>query len=150
MVTLLHFTLPAWLAARGGLTATDFDERFGRFAGEAASRFGSDVDLWCTLNEPNVQMYQGYVEGVWPPAVRDTGLAAQAFAGLLRGHAAAAGAIRAEDREARIGVALNLIVFDPAWRWSLPDWIAARQAAGGFNWAFYDSIQLGRNFRTMS
>lgn len=144
MVTLLHFTLPAWIAERGGVTAKDFPERFARFAEEAARRLGDQVDLWCTLNEPNVQMHQGYVEGVWPPQIRDTTQAAQAFAGLVRGHAAAAAAIRALDPQAELGMAVNLIIFDPASDWSLPDWIAARQADLGFNWAFYDSIQAGR------
>ena len=144
MVTLLHFTIPAWLAERGGLTAPEFSELFARFAAEAARRLGPQVDLWCTLNEPNVQMYQGYVEGVWPPGIRDTRLAAEAFAGLVRGHAAAAGAIRAVDPSAQIGAAINMIVFDPASTWSLPDWIAAREADKGFNWAFYDSIEKGR------
>ncbi len=144
MVTLLHFTLPAWLAERGGLTAADFPAGFARFANEAAKRLGPHVDLWCTLNEPNVQMYQGYVEGVWPPGVRDSELAAQAFAGLVRAHAAAAAALRKADRSAQVGAAINMIVFDPASRWSLPDWIAAREADAGFNWAFYDSIERGR------
>jgi len=144
MVTLLHFTLPRWLAERGGLTATDFPERFARLASEAASRFGSEVRLWCTVNEPNVQMYQGYVQGVWPPGISDTSQAATAFAGLLRGHAAAAAAIRAADSDAHVGAAVNLIVFDPSRRWFLLDWIAAREADKGFNWAFYDSIQAGR------
>lgn len=144
MVTLLHFTLPAWLADRGGLTSEDFPERFGRFAAEAARRLGFGVDLWCTLNEPNVQMYQGYVEGVWPPALRDTALASEAFAGAIRGHAVAAAKLRASDPGALIGLAVNNIVFDPASRWSLLDWIAADQADSGFNWAYYDSIAAGR------
>ena len=144
MVTLLHFTLPAWIAERGGATASDFAERFGRFAAEAARRLGPQVDLWCTVNEPNVQMYQGYVEGVWPPGVRDAGRAAQAFAGLVRAHAAAATALREEDPGSRVGAAVNMIVFDPGSRWSLVDWIAAREAGKGFNWAFYDSIEKGR------
>jgi len=144
MVTLLHFTIPDWLAARGGLTAGDFADRFGRFAAEAARRFGGAVDQWCTVNEPNVQMYQGYVQGVWPPGVRDTGQASLAFAGLIRGHAAASAAIREADADARIGAAVNLIVFDPSRRWWLLDWVAAREADKGFNWAFYDSIVSGR------
>ncbi len=144
MVTLLHFTLPAWLADRGGLTADDFPEAFARFAAEAGRRLGAEVDLWCTLNEPNVQMYQGYVEGIWPPGVRDPAQAAEAFAGTVRAHAAAAEALRAEDPGARIGLAVNNIVFDPASRWSLLDWIAADQADAGFNWAHYDSIAAGR------
>jgi beta-glucosidase len=143
MVTLLHFTLPAWLADRGGPAADDFARHFGAFATEAGRRLGSEVRYWCTVNEPNVQMYQGYVAGIWPPGKKDTVAAARAFAGLVRGHAAAARAIRAARPDARIGAAVNLIVFDPARRWWLPDWIAAREADRGFNWAFYDSLERG-------
>ncbi len=125
------------------MTAPDFADRFERFAAEAARRFGEAVTYWCTVNEPNVQMYQGYVEGVWPPGVRDAEQASRAFAGLVRGHARAAQAIKAADPQARVGAAVNLIVFDPQRRWWLPDWIAAREADRGFNWAFYDSVERG-------
>jgi beta-glucosidase len=90
MVTLLHFTLPQWIADRGGVTAPDFPERFGRFAGEAARRLGPRVELWCVMNEPNVQMYLGYVLGIWPPGQRSPEEAVKAFAGLMRGHGSAA------------------------------------------------------------
>ncbi len=143
MVTLLHFTLPGWLADRGGLTAADFADRFERYAREAALRLGSEVSLWCTVNEPNVQMYQGYVEGVWPPGFRDTEQASMAFAGLVRGHARASMAVKEVNPQASVGAAVNLIVFDPQRRWWLPDWIAAREADRGFNWAFYDSVKRG-------
>ena len=143
MVTLLHFTLPAWLADRGGLTAEDFPERFAAFAGEAARRLGGQVRLWCTVNEPNVQMYQGYVIGIWPPGLQDPSKAAQAFSGLVRAHALASAAVKAADADARVGAAVNMIVFDPLRRWWLPDWIGAREADGGFNWAFYDSVKRG-------
>jgi beta-glucosidase len=135
--------MPGWLADRGGLTADDFAPRFEAFAGEGARRLGPEVRFWCTVNEPNVQMYQGYVAGIWPPGKKDTAAASRAFAGLVRGHAAAARAIRAARKDARIGAAVNLIVFDPLRRWWLPDWIAAREADRGFNWAFYDSIERG-------
>ena len=143
MVTLLHFTLPGWLAEQGGLTSGRFPESFAQFAAEAGRRFGAQVDLWCTVNEPNVQMYQAYVQGVWPPAVRDTGQASRAFAGLVRGHAAAAAALRREDPGSEVGVAMNLILFEPDRRWSVLDWVAAHEADKGFNWAFYDSIASG-------
>jgi len=143
MVTLLHFTLPAWLAEQGGLTADRFPEWFARFAAEAARRYGSMVDLWCTVNEPNVHMYQSYVQGVWPPGVQDTAQASLAFAGLVRGHAAAAEAIREQDPGSETGVAINLILFEPDRHWWALDWIAANEADKGFNWAFYDSITSG-------
>jgi beta-glucosidase len=144
MVTLLHFSLPRWLADRGGVTAKDFPQRFARFAAEAARRLGPRVDLWCTLNEPNVQMYLGYVEGIWPPGQKSPVQAAAAFAGLLRAHALAASALREHDRGAQVGVAMNLISFEPASRLWLPDWVAARVAAEAFDWSFYDSVRAGR------
>jgi beta-glucosidase len=144
MVTLLHFSLPIWMADRGGVTAPDFPDRFARFAGEAARRFGPEVELWCVLNEPNVQMYLGYVTGTWPPGKKSPAEAVQAAAGLLRAHAKAARAIRAASSRAKVGVAMNLADFQPASRWSLPDWVAARGAATSFDWAFYDSIAAGR------
>jgi beta-glucosidase len=144
MVTLLHFSLPFWLADRGGVTAPDFPERFARFAAEAAQRFSPEVSLWCTLNEPNVQMYLGYVEGIWPPGKKSRDEALRAFGGLLRAHATAAAAVRERAPGAQIGVAMNLISFEPASRWSLSDWLTARGAADAFDWAFYDSVQGGR------
>jgi beta-glucosidase len=144
MVTLLHFSLPQWLAKRGGLMAKDFPEKFAAFSAEAAKRYGAEVDLWCTLNEPNVMMYQGYVIGIFPPGKKSNEDAAQAFAGLLRAHAQSAKAVRENDQGASVGVAMNLVVFQPKQRWNLLDWISSRLAANAFNWAFYDSIKAGR------
>ncbi len=144
MVTLLHFTLPGWLAARGGLLAPDFAERFGRFAAEAARRLGTEVSLYATINEPNVQVFFGYVEGKWPPGVRSPREAGRAFAALLRGHAAAAHAVRAAAPHARVGPVVNLIELEPSSRWSVLDWIASRTAANAFDWAFLDALRSGR------
>jgi beta-glucosidase len=144
MVTLLHFTLPLWLADRGGVTALDFPEQFGQLAAEAAARLGPLVDLWCTVNEPNIQILNGYVEGIWPPGLTATDQAVRAFASLLRAHAAAAAAIRSLDPTAEIGVTISLSRFEPEESWNLLDQLAAREAARVFDWAFYDAIMAGR------
>lgn len=144
MVTLLHFTLPAWLADRGGLLAPDFPDRFKRFSEEVAKRYGSKVDLWCTLNEPNVQMYNGYLEGIWPPGEKNQVNAVLAYAALLRAHASAASALHTYDPGSKIGVAMSLVVFEPQSSLNPTDWIATSTADELFNWAFYDSIALGR------
>jgi beta-glucosidase len=144
VVTLLHFTLPLWLADRGGVRAADFPARFGRFAAEAARRLGPQVTWWCTINEPQVQMVFGYVEGIWPPGVKDPAQAVEAFDGMLQAHAQAARALRAGDPDARIGLASNMIYFEPARHWNLLEQVISEKAANAFNWAFYDSIQDGR------
>jgi beta-glucosidase len=142
MVTLHHFTVPRWL--EGGVLGSGFPTGLARLAGEAARRLGDGVRLWCTINEPNVLMFKGFVDGEWPPAVKDPARAVAAFANLLRAHAAAAAALRAERREAQVGVAMHLRVFDPARRWHLADWLAAQASAAAFNWAFHDCIAGGR------
>ncbi len=134
--TLLHFALPLWMADRGGVAAPDFPERFGRFAAEAGRRLGPGVDLWITLNEPNVQMYMGYVIGAWPPQKKSPAEALRAFAGLLRGHAAAAAALRAADPGAKIGMANNLMLLEPRSRLMLGDWLAAGFVDQFWNWSF--------------
>jgi beta-glucosidase len=144
MVTLLHFTLPAWLSRRGGLTAADFPAAFARFSGEAAARLGARVELYCTLNEPNVAMYNGYVRGVFAPGETSNAAAVAAYAGMLRAHGAAARAIRARNPGARIGLAMNLILFEPKRWYNLLDIVVTRFASSAFNWAFLDSVAAAR------
>lgn len=143
MVTLLHFTLPLWLAEQGGLVAADFPMRLEAFAEQAGRRLGGWVRLWCTVNEPNVQMLYGYVTGQWPPGLRDRARATQAFAALLRGHARAARALRASCPGARIGAAVHLVLAEPLRRWWPPDRLAAGVVDRGFNWPFHDAIRDG-------
>ncbi len=144
MVTLLHFTLPQWMADRGGATAPDFADRFSRFAAEAGKRLGPDVDLWVTLNEPNVQMYMGYVAGGWPPQRKSPADAVKAYLGLLRAHAAASKALHAADPGGRVGVANNLMLLEPRSRLVLTDWLGASFLDQFWNWAFADAIRDGR------
>jgi beta-glucosidase len=53
MITLHHFTNPAWFARDGGWYADAAAERFARYA-EAALPVLDDVELVCTINEPNM------------------------------------------------------------------------------------------------
>ncbi len=143
MVTLLHFTLPGWLADRGGVLATDFPERFGRFAGEAAARL-PDVRLWVTINEPNVVMLSGYLEGTFPPGLRDPRRAVAALVAQLRAHGSAAQAVRAALPSAQIGVANHVAAIEPRNRLNPMDRLVVSQSAGLFNWGFQDAVASGR------
>ena len=54
VVTLHHFTLPVWLADRGGVLDPEAPRLFARYAAACAETFGRDVRWWVTINEPNV------------------------------------------------------------------------------------------------
>ncbi|WP_062464453.1 glycoside hydrolase family 1 protein [Demequina soli] len=53
VVTLQHFTVPAWFAAKGGWTADDAVEAFSRFV-ERACTILDGVRWVVTINEPNM------------------------------------------------------------------------------------------------
>ncbi len=66
-VTLHHFTNPIWFARKGGWTNKKAPEYFERYVNFVASRLGSGIHYWATINEPIIAIRQGYLRGIWPP-----------------------------------------------------------------------------------
>jgi beta-glucosidase len=95
VVTLQHFTLPVWLADRGGVRSADAPRLFARFAAVCAEAMGADVRWWLTINEPAVLAVFGYLYGEWPPLEPSMRGFLGALAGMARMHAAAYTAIHA-------------------------------------------------------
>ncbi len=151
MVTLYHFTLPTWVAARGGWEWAGAPAALAAFAGRAGAAFGDLVDWWCTINEPNVLVAKSYLAAQWPPGVRDPRRAALVLAALMRAHGLMAGALRQTDRidadgdghATRIGLAQNLRIFDP-YSANPIDALVAGGADGFYNESFLDAVTLGR------
>jgi len=71
VVTLHHFTLPLWVADLGGFENPNIAEWMGSYAKLVATEFGEDIDIACTINEPNIVALMGYLLGVFPPEVKD-------------------------------------------------------------------------------
>jgi beta-glucosidase len=132
MVTLHHFTLPRWAAAGGSWLDPGLPVRFGALAARCARTWGDRVDLWATINEPNVQGLMGYGAGQWPPGHARLDLALHAMANLLRAHAMAFTALRHARPSARVGLVLNLPWIDPA----RPDHPLDRAIARAQDWTF--------------
>jgi len=151
MLNLYHFTLPDWVVARGGWEWPGAPAAFAAFAARVADAFGDLVDQWCTLNEPNVYVTKGFLSADWPPGVREPKRAARVLAQLLQAHGLAAAALRAHDRidadgdgaPARIGLAHNVIVFDPASSGPL-DAVVARIADRFYNLTVPEALASGR------
>ena len=58
MLTLWHFTLPEWVADLGGWENGKTAHFFERFVKKIAPLLGEYVDLWITINEPGVYVYE--------------------------------------------------------------------------------------------
>lgn len=56
MVTLHHFSSPAWLIAKGGWEAESVVDDFVRYCRYVIERLGGELRLVCTINEANIRL----------------------------------------------------------------------------------------------
>ena len=144
MVTLHHFSDPLWLTERGGWETPEVANLFNRYVEKTVEALGEYVNLWVTINEPNVLLASGYFMGVFPPGKQDFGLALKVAENLTRAHAMAYQTIHRLQVQARVGIALNYRIFTPAQALSpLDRWTAGMQGLL-FNEMFPGAFQTGR------
>ncbi|MGP0029562.1 MAG: family 1 glycosylhydrolase [Acidimicrobiales bacterium] len=102
MVTLHHFSHPYWLGEEFWLRPGSPD-RFARHVQRVIPALAPHCRRWVTVNEPNIEMLMGWIEGAAPPGRR---LAfADAYCvldNLLTAHVLAADAIVAVQPEAEV------------------------------------------------
>ena len=125
MATVNHYTLPLWVhdgkvcrddptgcEASGWLNEERIIPLITLFSQYLAREFGSDIDLWLTLNEPLAVIIAGYLlpgeDRTNPPGVSDPELALTVAWNMAQAHAQMAEAIRAEDADAEVGIVVNL------------------------------------------
>jgi beta-glucosidase len=142
-VTLFHFAIPRWLGepdaqGRRGVEREDAPAHFERFAATVAQRWGAQVFQWCTLNEPMVYAYLGYLDGMFPPNERrgDPKAVAPVAIGLLKMHARAYAAIKAGVPSSSVGIATHVRRFMP-WR---NGWILDRVTTAMVDQAFHHDL----------
>ena len=113
-VTLHHFTLPRWLAERGGWLAPDAVERFARYTERVAAALGDLMPFAGTINEPQIVAFMGYREGWFPPGMRSPGHFRLVTERLIEAHAAAVAAVKTGRGDPQAGVCLQLPAYEPA------------------------------------
>jgi len=117
-VTLYHWTLPVWLAKKGGWLNKDAPKYFERYAKKLVSnlsKFNFDswgVRFWITLNEPNVYTSNSFLKGNWPPQQKNIFKYFKVLRRLAEAHKRAYGAIKEIDAAAQIGITKNNIYFE--------------------------------------
>jgi beta-glucosidase len=104
MVTLNHFTLPRWVATSGGWLDSRTPARFARYCERVVAALGETVEWYCTLNEPGVVAFGGYLGALgFPPGRRDLRSWERAITGLVEAHRRARSAVKEARPEARVG-----------------------------------------------
>lgn len=147
LVTLHHFTLPQWFAAKGGWSSQESVPLFVRYATRVFEALHQDVDTWVTFNEPMVVITVGYLDGLFPPLKKnDAKGALMALKNILQSHAEAVLKMRGIDlqKKARFGFAHHLRVFDPENKFNPLDYIVRNQLDQIWNWSFPMALSTGR------
>jgi beta-glucosidase len=104
MVTLYHFTLPIWVARKGGWLADETPALFERYVRRVVDALGNGIDWYCTINEPGVVAYGGYMGALgFPPGTHGLTTWKRAARGLVDGHRRALAAVKELRPSAHVG-----------------------------------------------
>jgi beta-glucosidase len=142
VVTLFHWDLPAALDDRGGWLNPDIAGWFAEYGRVLFRALDDRVPMWTTLNEPWVVADGGYLHGKLAPGHVSLFEPPIVSHNLLRAHAEAVRAYRAEGKNA-IGLVVNLEPKYPASR--KPEDVAATARADAYmNRQYLDPVFFGR------
>lgn len=127
-LTLSHFTLPLWAhdpiachrdieqSSKRGWADEKTIVEFGKYADFAARVFSKEVDIWETLNEPEVVASEGYGYGNdsgFPPALQDRPLSLRVERNFVLAHNVGYSNIKKHNAESPVGIGVAPNVFVP-------------------------------------
>ena len=144
MVTLHHFTNPAWFSKSGGWENRRSAAKFLRYCDFLIRSLGKHVHYWITINEPMVYISHAYILGAWPPEAKSLLKAKAVEDNLLSAHTRAFRLIHKTYKELNIpnpsiGVAQNMQAFVPCTQ-DLKNKFAANLRDKWYNFGFLDKI----------
>jgi beta-glucosidase len=143
LVTLHHFSDPTWFVELGGWEEQAALEYFGAYVDKVVEALREYVNLWITINEPNVLAAMAFIMGVFPPGKNEPLTAFKVMTNQVRAHAAAYHIIHKLQPTARVGVALQVRPLVPDKSWSPLDRLVAGVQSNVFNELFPHALTSG-------
>ncbi len=146
IVTLHHFTNPAWFARGGGWSGRKAAKRFERYAETVVRALAPYVHYWVTINEPTIYISHAFIFGVWPPQEKSYVKAMAVTKNLFAAHQAAYGAIRRIYRQVHlpapeVGIAQNMMAFVPS-KHDFKNQLAAYLRGKVYNFGLLDRMRF--------
>ncbi|MBU1159704.1 glycoside hydrolase family 1 protein [Patescibacteria group bacterium] len=160
-VTFWHWTLPYWVAQKGGWESKKTIKYFERYAEKIVSELGDHVKFWITLNEPEIYASNCYFKGVWPPQKKSLFIYRKIIKNLIKAHIHCYKIIKQNRPSVAIGIAKNNIYFEAYknkflnsilkkfidwwWNFYFLNKIRNHQDFIGLNYYFHNRIKNGFN-----
>lgn len=113
VATLHHFVHPQWFEELGGFEKEENIAHFVKFSEVVFARLHPHVSLWCTINEPSIYIFGGYLRAGFPPGRIYPQKAAVVLGNLLKSHVAIYHALKRlpGGAEAKVGIVHQMMPF---------------------------------------
>ncbi len=121
MLTLHHFSHPAWFHNYSPWISKDAVHVFYRFAKTIIRKFSEKVPYWISFNEPLVWSLAAYGDAQFPPGKKSPQLVMRALHNMLEVHREVYQLLKSYNPDAQMGIAKHFITFKEARSWFFPD-----------------------------
>ncbi len=121
MLTILHFSHPAWFHRSTPWHHESSIESYLNFVDILIENFLDRVPFVVTFNEPLVWLLAAYGDGKFPPGKRDISQMMTSLKNMLTAHRRAYDLIKAKYPRCEVGIAHNFMVFKKARPFSMVD-----------------------------
>lgn len=116
-VTLHHFTNPIWFSNIGGWMNIKAPEYFAKYSKKCAEELHDLIDVYLTINEPQVYIYMSYFHGIWPPNKSNTLISLWGHFILARANNKSYDAIKAVHKSKKlkvpkVGIVKNIVCYE--------------------------------------
>lgn len=111
IVTLWHWTMPEWLAQKGGFKYRRNTKYFKRYVEYVLENIGVQFKYIITINEPTVYAALSYHEKRWPPEEHSKFTALRVAFNLAHAHNKVYAVVKRSQPKARVGLAHNCAYF---------------------------------------
>ena len=146
VVTLHHFTHPVWFEELGGFYQKENISYWVDYCERLFGVLGDRVNDWCTVNEPEVVSIMGYQMKMFPPGKRSVLKTIRVMRNMIDAHSQVYHRLKSHSSEIRVGLAKNITLFDPLYRWNLVHWITSIVLDYVWNGAIISALSKGRMF----
>lgn len=144
-LTIWHWLNPLWVRDQGGWenkkTITDFEKYTARLVEE----YGDLVDFWQPLNEPGTYIGMSYIQGSWPPQVKNFYRANKTFKNLMAAYRLSYQAIKLVRPAAQVGMS-HYAVYNLPYKNRLINRLVIKPIDYFRNWRFLNSINQTNDF----
>ena len=159
-VTLWHWSLPIWLAKKGGVKNKDFPKHFELYVKKIVEALGREVKYWLTINEPEIYALNSYYRARWTPQKKGIFNFYFSMRSLMKAHKRAYRAIKKITPLSMVGVVCNLsdfkssegvvnailkIIFERFWNHRFLERVRHQLDFIGLNFYFHNRIDYGLN-----